>query len=283
MRIQSMARVVVALAVMLMSACTEAVEPPACGFPFELREGLIWLKVQVQESPKPLNMLLDSGANYSVINLSTARRLRVKLGEPVKVQGVDTVTTGYWPQHLAASIQGAALPTNFLALDITELRQGSECVIDGLLGADFFATHVVRIDFARNRIFLDSAARSLNDEVEIPLRVKDESLQVPVCVNSGRQQWVRLDTGCNSAFHWVNADVQQRHSAPHVAVALTTVRIPVTQCTVQLGGFTLDGVSTGLHQAPIFAGESGLLGTGLLSRFSAVIIDAPSKRVYLDK
>ena len=62
-------------------------------FPFEFREGLLWVKVEVPQAERPLNFLVDTGAGVSVIHLDTAKRLNLKLGRKVAVQGVGTVAT----------------------------------------------------------------------------------------------------------------------------------------------------------------------------------------------
>jgi hypothetical protein len=57
-------------------------------FPFEFREGLLWVQVQASESEKSLNFLLDTGAKASVVNLETAKELRLPQGHPAQVLGV---------------------------------------------------------------------------------------------------------------------------------------------------------------------------------------------------
>src|SRR6266498_2231257 len=79
-------------------------KPQATEFPFQYLEGLIWLKVQTPKSAEPLNFLLDSGAGISVINLTTAQRLGLRLANRVEVQGVGSSTYGYFPQRLSASV-----------------------------------------------------------------------------------------------------------------------------------------------------------------------------------
>jgi hypothetical protein len=281
MRIPFSVAVLVAFALGLLQA--SAADAVASEVPFEFREGLIWMKVSVKESPKPLNMLLDSGANFSVINLPTARKLGIRIGNRVEVEGVDAVTTGYWPQHLSAAPRALDLPGDFLAVDLSELSKGSDRVVDGLLGADFFAKHVVRIDFARRVIQVDSAAVQSGQQIQIPLRVNEGAVQVPLSVNGSKEQWVRLDTGCNSPLHWVSSDTKAAQSARQIAVALTKSCVPVTLTKVQIGACDFEGVSTVLHSTEIFPGESGLLGNGLLSRFSTVTIDLPSNRLLLEK
>ena len=50
---------------------------------------------------------------------------------------------------------------------------------------------------------------------------------------------------------------------------------------VLLGSERLSAVKTGVHQQPIFSGEAGLLGNGLLSQFR-VTVDAGKSRLLLD-
>jgi hypothetical protein len=50
---------------------------------------------------------------------------------------------------------------------------------------------------------------------------------------------------------------------------------------VQLGKKSFKAVTTGVHKEPIFPGEAGLLGNGLLSKFR-LTIDQPGKRVIFE-
>ena len=54
------------------------------------------------------------------------------------------------------------------------------------------------------------------------------------------------------------------------------------QTDVLLGSERLPSVKTGVHQQPIFSGEAGLLGNGLLSQFR-VTVDAGKSRLLLDR
>ena len=132
----------------------EAAPTSPTEFPFEYREGLIWVRVQVAESREPLRFLLDSGAEVSVVNLDTAKRLGLALGQRVNVSSVQTTMTGYWPQKLSATANGMALPSDFLALDLSKLSAVCTQSVDGLIGADFFKDRIVQIDFVARKIRL---------------------------------------------------------------------------------------------------------------------------------
>jgi hypothetical protein len=261
---------------------TAAVESPVKEFPFEFRDGLIWLEVQFRESAVPQSFLLDSGAGLSVINLPALRRLGSLTGRRMVVHGVGATATGYWPQHLSAREGSLPLPSCFLAVDLSELSRACGRRVDGLVGADFFDGHVVQIDFAARKIRLLASSEGLTNRTTLPLEMHGRALQVPVRVDNGPRQWVRLDTGCAAALHWVTTRVRPEDCKPSLSVALTTVAIDMTHTRVQLAGLTFEGVPTGIHKQHLFEGEAGLLGNELLSRFSSVIIDAKAKRVILE-
>jgi hypothetical protein len=251
-------------------------------FPFESRAGVIWVRVSVAQSPEPLNFLVDSGAGVSVVNLQTAKRLGMKLGHRVDVRGVGSSTDGFWPQRLQATAGGVELPKECLAVDLAELSRACECGVDGLLGADFFHDRVVQIDYGASKIRLLPSSSATRSVSVVKLKVNRGALLASVGVDDGKPQWLRVDTGCASSLQWV---VRGRKTATQnggVSVGLTELSIPSTTTTVKLGSAIFDSVPTGLHQEPIFSGESGLLGNGLLTCFERVTFDTKAGRLVLE-
>jgi len=257
--------------------------PPPAEFPFQFREGLLWIKVTVPQSREPLNFMLDSGANVSVIHLTTAKQLGLKLGERVSVRGVQATTEGYWPQRLTAKAGDVKLPRDFLAIDLSDLGRACDVPLDGLLGADFFRQHLVQIDFSAQKVrLLKRSQRPATGEV-LRLETRRCGLRIPIRVNGGEPQWVRLDSGCATPLQWVTSDVDPKNCMPQMAVALNKLSIPTTHVQVQIGSIRFDSVPAGLHEQPIFAGECGLLGNGLLSRFQVVTIDTKGGQLILQR
>jgi len=257
-------------------------------FSFELREGLIWVEVNVPRISRPLNFLLDTGAGASALNLDTVKRLGLPLGKRVTVQGVRASSVGYWPERLAATAGEVALPRDYLAVDLNELGDACHCRVDGLLGADFFRERVVQIDFRARKVRLLTAGKPRGET--LPLRMRGGALQVPVAVDGVAARWARLDTGCASSLQWVTGkrtklsgsaqDVESRSLT--VAVGLAQLSVPVEPARVQLGSHVFSEIPTGRHSQPIFSGEAGLLGNGLLSRFERVTLDVRREHLYLE-
>ena len=261
---------------------SRAESKPLAAFPFEFRDGLMWVRVQVQSSTAPLNFLLDSGASVSVINLSTARKLGLKLAQRVEVRGVGSASKAFWPQQLTAKAGNLTLPGKYLAVDLSELSRACACGVDGLIGADFFRDRVTQIDFGTRTIRLLSSSEADIHACVVDLRPNRGALLAAVGVNSAKPQWMRVDTGCASALQWVANAAKGTKAKGSLSVGLTELDMPTTTTAVTVGSITFDSVPTGLHCRPIFDGESGLLGNGLLSRFERVTIDTRAKRLVLE-
>jgi hypothetical protein len=252
-------------------------------FPFRFSEGLLWIEVSVPQAEKPLHFLLDTGAGASVINLSTAKRLGLKLGQEVTVRGVGTTLPGYWEELLSAKVCNVVLPSKYLAVDLGKLSSSCEQPVDGLLGADFFCDHVVQIDFEAQKIRLFKPEKAGTSAETLPLQVRRCGMRVPITVNNHKRQWVRLDTGCARSLQWVTSDVNPNQCTRQTAIGLAEISILESKTYVRIGEQEFQDVPTGLHETAIFPGEAGLLGNGLLSRFSTVTVDAKAGRVTLER
>jgi hypothetical protein len=254
-------------------------------FPFKMRADLIWVQVESPRCSKPLNFILDSGAEASVINAETARRFHLELGQPVTVRGINATTSGYWTESLQAHVGGILLPTKYLAMDLSALSDACHRAVDGLIGADFFAGRVVQIDFAREKICLLEQYTPVARTEVLPLRIEGARMRVPLEVVGLGKGWARLDTGCASALHWAvsTAAIADQKTTRELGVGVTSLVIRRNTQSVRLGGLTLEHVSTGLHTEKLLAGEDGLLGAGLLSHFAMVTIDEPAGQLTLEE
>jgi hypothetical protein len=237
-------------------------------FPFQIREGLIWLNISVPQASEPLNVILDSGAEVSTVDFRVVQRLGLKWGRPVSVLGVKSSVTGYWPEHLFARLGEVVLPQDFLAVDLSQLNKACGGGMDGILGEDFFKGRRLQIDFKLHKIRLLTSVVSGGNEESLPIQVRSSGILVKIRVNNGKEQNVRLDTGCASPLQWVRSK---------------EVSIPLIRTSVRIGATEFDSVQTGLQDHQIFPGEAGLLGTALLSRFAVVTVDTVAKRLFLKK
>src|SRR6516164_11203285 len=122
--------------------------------PFQYRDGLVWVKVELAGTTSPLNFLLDSGASVSAVDIRTAAACSLKLGDRQPVEGVTGHSVGYRVTDFQGSFGGNALPKSVLAVDLGAVSECCGRHIDGILGLDVFRGRVVRIDFNARRISL---------------------------------------------------------------------------------------------------------------------------------
>ena len=241
---------------------------------------MIWLKVTVTGRGEPLNFLLDSGAGASVLDLSVARHLGFKLGQRQTVVGVQSRSFAYRVEGFEARVGGVPVATSLLAVDLSGPSRGCSQRIDGLIGADFFRDHIVRIDYAAQTIRLLQRAEMNPAGCEIlPLAKRNDTLCARVSVDGNAPEWLRLDTGCNTTLEWV-ADGDRAKKLGITTIGLNSGSVRELHTDVQLGEKRIASVKTGVHTEQMFAGESGLIGNGLLSRFT-VTIDAARQRCLL--
>jgi len=248
--------------------------------PLEYSSGYLWLKVQPAGQGESLSFILDSGAASSVLNVEAARRLDVKLGGCVPVQGVHSRTTAQRVDRFNALVGSITLPKSLLALDFGAVSRTCDRPIDGLLGADFFRDRIVQIDFAAGKLRILDQAPTSDCCAALPMKQRNGTFCVPVGVAGNHSQWMRVDTGCDSTLEWVvNGARNQRRSGTSIGLTNTRARSLITD--VQLGSHTLRGVKAGIHDQQMFPGEAGLLGNALLARY-CVTIDAPGLRLLLE-
>jgi hypothetical protein len=254
----------------------------ATEIPFAYRDGMIWLNVCLDGQSTPLNFLLDSGAGRSVIHLGTARRLGVRLGAPESVLGVQGRCTAYRVNDFTASLGTVSVPSEVLALDLSSVSAGCGARIDGLLGADFFRGRIVQIDFAAQKLRLLTRGELPGSAAQVlPIARRSDALCIRVGVNGNAPEWMRFDTGCSGALEWVITTAKPSRT-PGSSFAATAGSERSVHTDVLLGCERIAAVKTGIHQKPIFQGEAGLLGNGLLSKF-CVTVDADRSQLLLSR
>lgn len=255
----------------------------ATEIPFAYEEGLIFLKIHVAGENAPLNFVVDSGAGASVLDVEAARKLKLQFGRRETVQGVEGRCVAFRMKGLNAKVAGIPVARSMLALDLSPVSRSCGKRIDGLLGADFFNKRIVQIDFAAQKIRLVERGEVPSNSAQIvPLAKRNDALCVQIGVNGNAPQWMRLDTGCSSALEWVSGRPWARSSGTAATIAAAAGSKRSIYADVTIGSERFTDVKTGLHDKPLFSGEAGLLGNGLLSRF-LVTVDAGKEQLLLTR
>jgi hypothetical protein len=125
--------------------------------PFEYSGNLIILDVQMNDK-LPLRFILDTGAeNVVLFDRSYAEILELDLGRKIPVYGssLDTTVYAFISRRVPLGLQGfSSCPTDILVLENAPIGLSNllGTNIHGLLGANFFSSLPLKIDYGRKLI-----------------------------------------------------------------------------------------------------------------------------------
>jgi predicted aspartyl protease len=242
-----------------------------------------------------LQVVVDSGAQYSAIDTGLAERLALPSASPIPmlafgVSGQPSVT-----RSVKLDLDLGALKLEGLraaTLDLNPLSRLTRQPFSMLLGRDLLKTVVLEIDFPaakaafhRRDVWTPDAA--LRD---VDVRSASGAIMAPVGVEDARPLEVMVDTGATSALALSAAAAQ--------AAGVLDGRGVRTGRSVTLGGVSQDRVVTARRLS--FAGDwledvelqiyspavkgpipQGLLGLGVLKRYR-VVLDHGGGRMFVE-
>ncbi len=192
-----------------MSSPTILAGQQAITVPFDFSRSSIGLNVTVRN--EPLYMILDTGVNPSVVDLSRAERIGLKIdrhdgGDPSGFgEGKGATVYPSSIDHLAIGGHLFA-PFDALASDMTALSAHYGRKLDGVLGYSFLADKIVLIDYPRQTVGILAApadattVQSCRTHWTTPLRTVDS---FPVIRNfhfGAATGPLTMDTGSNGGI-----------------------------------------------------------------------------------
>ena len=271
-------------------ACSQT-KPEAVEVPFTFERSSVIIQVKVN-GKGPYNMLLDTGAEQSAIDLNAARELGLKL-EPLG--GGKVVATGKKENTLfltkLAQIEIATLTaTDLLAVatDFSRISQRIGIPVNGAIGYNFLKNRVVQFDYQKRTArfysvspFSKSRQPNTPNKMSLPFRFYgDDKFPVidEVYVN-GKKIKAELDSGHSgvlaltaAAIKRLGLEAEAQAAEPETSEGAlgTSVNRKGKLKTLTVGSVTVDAPivsfrapNSGLDEAPF----EGLLGNDFFKDF----------------
>jgi predicted aspartyl protease len=292
---------------LLAVAACSAQTPPS--IPFELRHGLVYVRVGVNGS-SPLNFIVDTGASHTVLGIGGARSLDLPLMQVASVKG--GVGSSAPPAYLVTdavsfslsavsydSNSVVALPLEQLNACFSRLGDGAAALPDGILGRDFFTRFVVEIDYPARVLRLHSPESFAykGEGTILPLELTPNFMFVPVHVKARKRlpatAKLVLDTGAD-----VELSLNTKFAQAHGMVSAAAKKTASAECGIAgpQSGRTRQGRLEALHLGKEIIADplavfykrtparwyDGLLGGPALAGFK-VMIDTSRNRLILER
>lgn len=256
-------------------------------FPFEFRQGMIFVLVRINGS-EPLAFVLDTASTRMLVDRTLAKRLGLKTSGQGSLQGAGS---GRIPiefiQNVNIGLPGLeSTGYEFSTADFRPLAASLGVAVDGILGYELFRRFVVKIDYESKTLTLTQPEAFHADEstqaLPIELRgkwafVKGELvLPGPVTV----QDTFLIDSGSSDAVdHPIVTKLQSRTPTQSgVGFGAAAVGAIAQATSFQLGRYTLQKPTVSCCGAT--DETSKLIGNEVL-KFFTVTFDYPSARILI--
>lgn len=248
--------------------------------PYQPNGKLIYLPVTV--NGRHLWFTLDSGAMHTILNTATANRLGIRAISTDRQAGAGrgTVSRQHAPP-LDVFVGGVRLHVNDpYIIDLS--HTGTARQQDGLLGEDFFAAYVVRIDPVKRTfaIYDPATFRYHGAGAGLPLRARRDKLYIPMTLELpngiAAQREARIDTGSEDAASddLVKQSPVRRETTLGVGLGRPYVDYSGVFSRVQLGPYVIEDAWGPSNPVPT-------VGMEILRRFT-MTFDVPHGRLWLE-
>lgn len=274
--------------------------------PFEfLDDKLVTVQVQVNENPKSLTFVLDTGATADLLDKNTAKELGITSSfkqEATGASGKEVYELAFGQKiKLAENIE--IENSNMVLMDLSGLNSYSDDKFDGIIGASLFRKYITVIDFENHQLILYDQIDEINLEGYTPLPFKfDNFIPIPqfdmhFTLNNGEilEGKVLYDLGAGLLFLF-NTPFAKEHQIVEksgkstksvVAGGLTGAEVPEEKIllkSIKINNYTFNAVPVMVPEAEggvsSFKGYAGILGADIIKRFTTVL-DYEKKIIYL--
>jgi predicted aspartyl protease len=286
-------------------ACAAApVRNPAlpATIPVEVWGNHIYLKACVDGHE--LDFILDTGAGNTSLDLNTAKRLGVKLGETFSVGGAGpSRVSAARVDDASVSVEGSSITQPVVsAIDLSRLPRLEGHRMDGILGYDFISRYVVAIDYARHelRIYDQPAFHYDGPGASVPVTLINRFPHIDADVKLADGETIRghmvIDVGSNGSLALTKAFVDKNHLRQRVGPTVRRtggggVGGSTTSDMGRLAALTIGGIELERPLVNLFGDSAGVMsvssswegniGGTILRRFT-VFLDYQNKRMIFE-
>ncbi|MGY3791361.1 aspartyl protease family protein [Aquimarina sp. 433] len=286
------------LMVLLYTFCVQA---QVTTIPFE-EDGLVFIKVKVNEHEEYLDFVFDTGASIGVLDSTVAKSLNIKSNYSQSAQGANGSQTYHIATNQSLKVGDVVFSnSNLVLVDLQKLSQRSGRKIQGIIGYDVLKRYQTRFDFQANTIILykqEDQISELDTFTKIPMRfdgtpIPQMELTFTLRDGSTKTGNFLFDSGANMSLlfntpYALQHDLKNRTGktikgkARGLNKSTTYTKGTIENLSLEDFEFTdipID-ISEGKEGVSASSSYTGILGAKIINRFD-MILDYKNQLFYL--
>lgn len=282
---------------------TEGLKAQILEIPFQLKNDIILIELQINDHTGSHTFVFDTGASYDVLDVEVAKSLGLKPDfkqEARGAGGTSTVDIVLDQKFVLGKGVSVASP-NLVLVDLRKLRRKLEKNFDGIIGYSVLAKYITQIDYDQKKIRLFERIQDVNTAgyTRIPFQLSggipipqfdiamtlrnNETYKGPVFLDSGAALTLAVNTPYNKK-HRLDEKAGKSILSETQNLNSTSISENIAIQSMTIGDYTLgemvislandqDGVSS-------YKGYLGILGARVISRFN-LVLDYAASHLYL--
>jgi len=264
-----------------------------------IEEGLVFIKVKINDHTKPLHFVFDTGASAAVLDETIAKDLGINSSYSSNIQGASGAQNYKIANGQKITIGALELTTNLVLVDLQALDNRSDIPIDGIIGYDILQQFVTALDFEKDEILLYKSTTEIDhladfSNYKITLHGPIPQVELNITLKNGKQLKGNFlfDSGANLTIlfntpfarkHELATKIDKTYTYKSQGLTSTSGNIGGTVAVVDFFDFSFDEIPISLSQATAgvtsSSGYAGILGADIINRFN-MVLDYKNKRFY---
>lgn len=271
--------------------------------PFDLKNGLILLDVNINDNTEASTFIFDTGATSDLLDSTTANKLGLKANHKQAVLGAGGAKSYdiILNQKLTLQNKIEIDNTHLVLTDLTKLKDVFERNFDGIIGYSLLKKYITKIDYENQKILLYDKIKNVDTigykaipfefgngipipqfDISITLR-NGESYTDKILFDSGAGLTLLINTPYNEKYK-LNKKAGKSLISKSENLHGESISENIAIESMNLGGYELNEMVVSIahdkNGVSSYENYLGILGAKVISRFN-IVLDYSSSTLYL--
>lgn len=271
--------------------------------PFELKNGMILLDVNINDNTEVSTFIFDTGATSDLVDSTIANKLGLKSNykQPVAGAGGTKFYDIVLSQKLTLQNKIEIDGTHLVLTDLTKLKDRLERNFDGIIGYSLLKKYITKIDYENQKILLynkienidTKGYKSINFKFENGIPIPQFDISITLRNGETYTDKILFDSGASLTL-LINTPYNEKHKlsektgksliskSENLHGESISERIAIQ--SINIGGYELNDMVIAIahdkNGVSSYENYLGILGAKIISRFN-IVLDYSTSKLYL--